>query len=184
MGLNYLFISKLQLCNRWSLGVDKWFHPTLHCACDYLSMLRFELNHDSKRGHRGRKQPFYLMAAGISTFNYLTLFFLLFYLSISYLALFLAFLLVAVFSIMIVVVIAIGRMPCLVRIVLVVIMSCSVFVCTVTVVVRRIIRTWKSAMNICILNWWCNNQYSSMLIDFNNDWHPNASGLYFRGKSS
>ena len=162
--------------------MDKWFHPTLYCACDYLSTLRFELNHDCKRGPWGRNQPFCLMMAGFSTFNYL--FFLQLYQSISYLALFLVFRLVAVFSIMIVVLIAIGRMPSLVRIVLVAVMSCSVFVCIVTVVVRRRIWTWKSTINICILHWWCNDQYSSMLIDFNNDWHPIASGLYFRGKST
>ena len=39
MGWNYLSIPKLQRCNRWSLGMDKWFHPTLYWACDYLSML-------------------------------------------------------------------------------------------------------------------------------------------------
>ena len=26
-------------CNRWSLGMDKWFHPTLYNGCNYLSML-------------------------------------------------------------------------------------------------------------------------------------------------
>ena len=50
MGWNYLSIPKLQRCNRWSLGMDKWFHPTLYHACDYLSMLGLGLNHVSKRG--------------------------------------------------------------------------------------------------------------------------------------
>ena len=52
MGWNYLSIPKLQRCNRWSLGMDKWFHPTLYWACDYLSMLGLKLNHVSKRGHK------------------------------------------------------------------------------------------------------------------------------------
>ena len=36
MGWNYLSILKLQRCNRWSLGMDKWFHPTQYWACDNL----------------------------------------------------------------------------------------------------------------------------------------------------
>ena len=51
MGWNYLPIPKLQRCNRWSLGMDKWFNPTLFWACDYLSMLGLKLNHVSKSGH-------------------------------------------------------------------------------------------------------------------------------------
>ena len=50
MGWNYLSIPKLQRCNRWSLGMDKWFHPKLCWTCDYLSMLGLKLNHVSKRG--------------------------------------------------------------------------------------------------------------------------------------
>ena len=53
MGWNYLSIPKLQRCNRWSLGMDKIFYPTLYWACNYLSMLGLKLNHVSKRGHRG-----------------------------------------------------------------------------------------------------------------------------------
>ena len=49
---NYLSIPKLQRCNRWSLGMDKWFHPTLFWACDYSFMLGLRLNHVSKRGRR------------------------------------------------------------------------------------------------------------------------------------
>ena len=49
---NYLSIPKLQLCNRWSLGMDKWFHPTLYNGCYYLSMLGFKLIHFDKRGPR------------------------------------------------------------------------------------------------------------------------------------
>ena len=51
MGWNYLSIPKLQRCNRWSLGMDKSFHPTLYQACNYLSMLWLKLNHVSKWGH-------------------------------------------------------------------------------------------------------------------------------------
>ena len=34
--------------------MDKSFHPKLHWACDYLSMLALKLNHVSKRGHKCR----------------------------------------------------------------------------------------------------------------------------------
>ena len=50
VGWNYLSIPKLQRYNGWSLGMDTEFHLTLYRACDYLSMLRFKLNHVSKRG--------------------------------------------------------------------------------------------------------------------------------------
>ena len=32
----------------WHLGMDKYFHPTLYWACDYLSMPRFKLNYVRK----------------------------------------------------------------------------------------------------------------------------------------
>ena len=51
MGWNYISIPKLQRCNRWSLGMDKYFHSTLYWACDYLSMLGLKLNHVSKRSY-------------------------------------------------------------------------------------------------------------------------------------
>ena len=52
MGWNYLSIPKLQRCNRWSLGMDKYFHHTFYQACDYLSMLGLTLlNHVNTRGH-------------------------------------------------------------------------------------------------------------------------------------
>ena len=35
---------------RWSLGMDKYFHPTLYNGCSYLSMLWLKLNHVSKKG--------------------------------------------------------------------------------------------------------------------------------------
>ena len=44
VGWSCLSIPKLQRCHRWRLGMDKQFHPTLYWACDYLSMLRLELN--------------------------------------------------------------------------------------------------------------------------------------------
>ena len=37
-------------CNRWSLGMDTKFLPTLYWACDYLSMLGLKLIHVIKRG--------------------------------------------------------------------------------------------------------------------------------------
>ena len=52
MGWNYLSIPKLQRLHRWSLGMDKYFHPMHHNGCNYLSMLGLKLNHVSKRGHR------------------------------------------------------------------------------------------------------------------------------------
>ena len=43
---------------RWIWVMDKWFHPTLHRACDYLSMLGFKL-----------KGPVSKPAASLHTFN-------------------------------------------------------------------------------------------------------------------
>ena len=51
MGWNYLSIRQLQRLRRWSLGMNKWFHPTFYNGC-HLSMLGFKLNHISKRGPR------------------------------------------------------------------------------------------------------------------------------------
>ena len=51
MGWNYWSIPKLQRLHRWSLGMDKWFHPTFYNECNYLSMLGLKLNHVSKRSH-------------------------------------------------------------------------------------------------------------------------------------
>ena len=42
-GRNGLSIPKLQLLDRWSLGMDKWFHPTFYWACDYVCMLWLKL---------------------------------------------------------------------------------------------------------------------------------------------
>ena len=52
MRWNYLSIHKLQRCNRWSLGLKKWFHPTLYNGCDYLFMPGLKLIHVSKRSSR------------------------------------------------------------------------------------------------------------------------------------
>ena len=38
------------LSGRWSIGMQKYFHPTLYWRCDYLSMLRLKLIHVSKKG--------------------------------------------------------------------------------------------------------------------------------------
>ena len=50
MGWNYLSIPKLQRLHRWSLGMDKQFHPIFYNGCNYLSMLGLKLNHASKSG--------------------------------------------------------------------------------------------------------------------------------------
>ena len=39
-------------CNLWSLGMNKWFHPTYYDGWNYLFMLRLQLNHVSERGPR------------------------------------------------------------------------------------------------------------------------------------
>ena len=39
MGWNYLSIPKPQRSHRWSLGMDKYVHPTHYNGCNYLSML-------------------------------------------------------------------------------------------------------------------------------------------------
>ena len=43
-------LNQLQRCNRWSLGMDNLFHPTLYNGCNYLSKLGLMLIHVSKRG--------------------------------------------------------------------------------------------------------------------------------------
>ena len=52
MGWNYLSIPKLQWLHRWSLGMDKLFHPIHYNGCNYLCMLGLKLNHVSKRSPR------------------------------------------------------------------------------------------------------------------------------------
>ena len=51
MGWNYLSIPKLERLHRWSLGMDKWFYPTLFWACNYFSLLGLKLIHVSTRDH-------------------------------------------------------------------------------------------------------------------------------------
>ena len=48
---NNLSILKLQRLHRWSLGMGKYFHPTHHNGCNYLSILGIKLNRVRKRGH-------------------------------------------------------------------------------------------------------------------------------------
>ena len=55
MGWNYLSVPKLQRLHRWSLVIDKWFHPTYDNGFDYLSMLWLKLIHVSKRGQVSAK---------------------------------------------------------------------------------------------------------------------------------
>ena len=50
MRWNYLSITKLQLLQRWGLGMDKLLHPTHYRTCDYLSMLGLKLRHVSNSG--------------------------------------------------------------------------------------------------------------------------------------
>ena len=52
MRWNYLPVPKLQWLYRWSLGMDKQYHPTLYNGCNYLSMLGSKLIHVSKMGPR------------------------------------------------------------------------------------------------------------------------------------
>ena len=53
MGWSYISIPKLQWWSLWSLGMDKWFHPTHFWECDYLSMLGLKLIHVRKKGPPG-----------------------------------------------------------------------------------------------------------------------------------
>ena len=51
MKWNSLRIPKLQRLHRWSLGMDKQFHPTFYWASHYLSILWLKLIHVSKRAY-------------------------------------------------------------------------------------------------------------------------------------
>ena len=66
MGWNYLSIPRLQRCIRWSLGIDKYFHPTLYWACDYLSMVGLKLNH-AETGLQGPVESCHYVIEGIKT---------------------------------------------------------------------------------------------------------------------
>ena len=59
MEWNNLSIPKLQRCNRWSLGMDKYFHLMLYWSCDYLSMLGLNSIHLGKMGPRYITPPRY-----------------------------------------------------------------------------------------------------------------------------
>ena len=59
-GINYLSIPKLQRCNRWSLGMDKHFYPTLCNGCYYLSIVGLTLSHVSKNSHGSEHSQKYL----------------------------------------------------------------------------------------------------------------------------
>ena len=48
--MNYLSIPKVQQYSRWSSGMDKWFHPILCWACDYLFIWGLKLS--AKRSPR------------------------------------------------------------------------------------------------------------------------------------
>ena len=48
MGWKYPSIPKLQRLHRWSLGMDKQFHPMLYHECNYLSILGLKWNLVSK----------------------------------------------------------------------------------------------------------------------------------------
>ena len=63
----YLSIAKLQRYNRWGLGMDMQFHPTLYYVYNDLSILGFKLNHVSKRGSWYRQ--LYTMIGHKQTFN-------------------------------------------------------------------------------------------------------------------
>ena len=52
MEWSYSSIPKLQRCNRWSLGMNRSFPPTLYWTCDYLSMVGLKLYYVSKSGPR------------------------------------------------------------------------------------------------------------------------------------
>ena len=71
MGWNYLSIPKLQRLHRWSLGMDKQFHPIHYNVCNYLSMLGLKLNHVSKRGHRWNNGILLLLHSATSTAVYM-----------------------------------------------------------------------------------------------------------------
>ena len=49
MGCNYLSLPKHQRCNRWSLEMDKWFHPTLYNGCNHLSLPGLKWIHVNER---------------------------------------------------------------------------------------------------------------------------------------
>ena len=61
MGWNYLSIPKLQQLHRWSLGMDKLFHPALHNGCNYISMLGLKFIHVGKWNSWGLVKKFHVL---------------------------------------------------------------------------------------------------------------------------
>ena len=49
--MNWNFSKTSQQLHRWSLGMDKWLHPTLYNGFNYLSMLGLKVHPVSKRDH-------------------------------------------------------------------------------------------------------------------------------------
>ena len=49
MGINYVSIPKFQRCSRWSLGMDKYFHPTLYWSW-LIIHAGIQLIHVSEKG--------------------------------------------------------------------------------------------------------------------------------------
>ena len=50
VGWNRVPISKLQQCNRWSLGMGTWYDPALYLVYDYLSTLGLKIIRVSNMG--------------------------------------------------------------------------------------------------------------------------------------
>ena len=48
--MKFTIYSQTSTLHRWSLGTDKWFHPTFHNGCYYLSMPGSKSIRVSKRG--------------------------------------------------------------------------------------------------------------------------------------
>ena len=47
-GMKLLILPKLNLLQRWSLGMDTYIHPTIYNGCDYSFTMVFQLIHVSK----------------------------------------------------------------------------------------------------------------------------------------
>ena len=58
MWRNYLSIPKLQWLQHWSLGMAKYFYPTLCDECNYLPMLGLKVIHVSKTTPRWQSNLF------------------------------------------------------------------------------------------------------------------------------
>ena len=69
----YLSIPKLQRLHRWSLGMDKEFHPTFYHGCSYLSMLGLNLIHVREIGRIIIISQYFITEKVTMTFKYTTL---------------------------------------------------------------------------------------------------------------